>query len=109
KRAIKNHAGDVAAIFALLVLSVVIAGYILSKERLRFPFIESTPFTMNAEFQTAQAVTPGQGQSVRVSGVPIGEIGGVSSQNGVAVGSMQIDAKHKPTIQPNNTAPLRPP
>ena len=54
-------------------------------ERLRFPFIESTPFTLNAEFSTAQAVTPGQGQTVRVSGVQIGEIGGVKLQNGMAV------------------------
>ncbi|MGZ4287265.1 MAG: hypothetical protein ACXVHB_23695, partial [Solirubrobacteraceae bacterium] len=31
---------DVAAILALLVLSFVVAGYILGKERFRFPFIE---------------------------------------------------------------------
>ncbi|HET7048381.1 MAG TPA: MlaD family protein [Solirubrobacteraceae bacterium] len=108
KRAIKNHAGDVAAILALLVLSVAIAGYILSKERLRFPFIDSTPFTMNAEFSTAQAVTPGQGQSVRVSGVQIGEIGGVKLQNGIAVVTMQIDPKYKHLIHQNATALLRP-
>ena len=108
KRAIKNHAGDVAAIFALLVLSVAVAGYILTKERLRFPFIESTPFTMNAEFSTAQAVTPGQGQSVRVSGVQIGEIGGVKLENGVAVVTLQIDQKYKHLIHQNATALLRP-
>src|SRR5581483_4526865 len=83
KRAIKTHAGDFAAILVLLVLSVVVAGYILNHERLRFPFIQSSPFTMNAEFSTAQAVTPGQGQSVRVSGVQIGEIGSVSLKNGI--------------------------
>ena len=108
KRAIKNHAGDVAAIFALLVLSVGIAGYILTKERLRFPFIQSTPFTMKAEFSTAQAVTPGQGQSVRVSGVQIGEIGGVKLDNGVAVVTLQIDPKYKHLIHQNATALLRP-
>jgi phospholipid/cholesterol/gamma-HCH transport system substrate-binding protein len=108
KRAIKNHAGDVAAIVALLVLSVAVAGYILTKERLRFPFIQSTPFTMNAAFSTAQAVTPGQGQSVRVSGVQIGEIGNVKLQNGVAVVSMQIDPKYKHLIHQNATALLRP-
>jgi phospholipid/cholesterol/gamma-HCH transport system substrate-binding protein len=108
KRAIKNHAGDVAAIAALLVLSVAIAGYILTKERLRFPFIQSTPFTMKAEFSTAQAVTPGQGQSVRVSGVQIGEIGGVKLQDGMAVVTMQIDQKYKHLIHQNATALLRP-
>jgi phospholipid/cholesterol/gamma-HCH transport system substrate-binding protein len=108
KRAIKNHAGDVTAIIVLLLLSVVVAGYILSKERLRFPFVQSTPFTMNADFSTAQAVTPGQGQSVRVSGVQIGEIGGVTLKNGVAVVSMQIDQKYKHLIHQDATALLRP-
>ena len=78
KRAIKNALGDFVAILALLVLSVAVAGYILDHERFRFPLIQSAPFKINAEFSTAQAVTPGQGQSVRVSGVQIGDIGGVS-------------------------------
>ena len=108
KRAIKNHAGDFAAIIGLLVLSVVIAGYILNHERLRFPFIQSTPFTINAEFQTAQAVTPGQGQSVRVSGVQIGEIGSVALKNGMAVVSLSIDQKYKHLVHTNATALLRP-
>ena len=108
KLAIKNHAGDFVAIFALLLLSVVVAGYILTKERLRFPFIESTPFTMNAEFSTAQAVTPGQGQSVRVSGVQVGEIGGVKLENGVAMVTLQINQKYKHLIHQNATALLRP-
>ena len=35
--AIKKHWGDAAAILALLVLALVVAGYILGKERFRFP------------------------------------------------------------------------
>jgi phospholipid/cholesterol/gamma-HCH transport system substrate-binding protein len=108
KRAIKTHAGDFGAILALLVLAIVVAGYILNHERLRFPFIQSSPFTVNAEFQTAQAVTPGQGQSVRVSGVQIGDIGGVTLQNGVAVVQMSIDQKYKHLIHTDATALLRP-
>ncbi len=92
----------------LLVLSVAVAGYILSHERLRFPFIESTPFTVNAEFSTAQAVTPGQGQTVRVSGVQVGEIGNVSLKNGVAIVSMDIDQKYKHLIHTDAYALLRP-
>ena len=78
KRAIKKHSGDFVAILVLLVLSIVVAGYILNHERLRFPLIQSLTFTIDAEFSTAQAVTPGQGQSVRVSGVQIGDIGAVT-------------------------------
>ena len=108
KRAIKTHISDFAAILVLLVLSVAVAGYVLSHERLRFPFIESSPFTMNAEFSTAQAVTPGQGQTVRVSGVQIGEIGGVTLKNGIAIVSMNIDQKYKRLIHTDAYALLRP-
>ena len=108
KRAIKTHITDFAAILVLLVLSVVVAGYILNHERFRFPFIQSTPFTVNAEFSTAQAVTPGQGQSVRVSGVQIGQIGAVTLNNGMAVVQMQIDDQYSHLIHTNATALLRP-
>jgi phospholipid/cholesterol/gamma-HCH transport system substrate-binding protein len=107
-RAIKTHMGDFAAIIVLLLLSIVVAGYVLSHERFRFPFIEASPYTLNAEFSTAQAVTPGQGQSVRVSGVQIGEIGSVSLKNGVAIVQLQIDPKYKNLIHTNATALLRP-
>jgi phospholipid/cholesterol/gamma-HCH transport system substrate-binding protein len=108
RRAIKNHASDFAAIIVLLVLSVAVAGYILNHERFRFPFIQSAPFTINAEFSTAQAVTPGQGQSVRVSGVQIGQIGSVTLKNGIAIVSMQIDQNYKHLIHTNASALLRP-
>ncbi len=108
KRAIKTHAVDFSAIIVLLVLSVVVAGYILNHEGLRFPFIQSSPFTINAEFSTAQAVTPGQGQSVRVSGVQVGTVGGVTLNNGMATVQMDIDPKYKGVIHQNWTALLRP-
>ncbi|MHB8694591.1 MAG: MlaD family protein [Solirubrobacteraceae bacterium] len=108
KRAIKAHRRDFFAILGLLALSIAVAGYLLSHERLRFPLIESTPFTIKAEFETAQAVTPGQGQSVRVSGVQIGQISGVELKNGVAVVNMAIDQKYKGLIRQDATALLRP-
>jgi len=107
-RAIKTHMTDFVAIVVLLVLSVAVAGYVLSHERFRFPFIESAPYTLNAEFSTAQAVTPGQGQSVRISGVQVGEIGSVSLKNGLAVVQLQIDPQYKNLIHTNATALLRP-
>ncbi len=108
KRAIKTHAFDAAAIVALVVLSVAVAGYILHHERLRFPLIQSAPFTLSADFSTAQAVMPGQGQSVRVSGVQIGEIGNVKLENGIAVIQMNIDQQYRHLIHQDATALLRP-
>ena len=108
KRAIRTHAADFVAILVLVALSIVVAGYILSHQGLRFPFVEASPLTYHAEFSTAQAVTPGQGQTVRVSGVQVGTIGGVTLKNGVASVAMDIDPKYKGLIHQDATALLRP-
>jgi phospholipid/cholesterol/gamma-HCH transport system substrate-binding protein len=108
KRAIRNHLGDFTAILGLLVLSVAVAGYILNHERLRFPLIQSSPFEINAEFSTAQAVAPAQGQTVRVSGVQVGDIGGVALRHGLAVVSLEINQQYRHLIHANATALLRP-
>lgn len=107
-RAIKTHAVDFAAIVGLLVLSAAVAGYILNHQGFRFPFIQSSPFTINAQFSTAQAVMPGQGQAVRVSGVQIGEVGGVTLNDGIATVQLQIDSKYRHLIHANWTALMRP-
>jgi phospholipid/cholesterol/gamma-HCH transport system substrate-binding protein len=108
KRAIKNHAGDFAAIMALLVLSLFVAGYIVLHERLRLPFISASQYSINADFTTAKAVTPGQGQTVNISGVRVGEIGAVTLKNGIAVVRLDIDKKYQHVIHQDATALLRP-
>ncbi|MGA8333651.1 MAG: MlaD family protein [Solirubrobacteraceae bacterium] len=108
KRAIREHWKDFGAILGLLVITIAVAGYILTNERLSIPFISPSTYTLNADFQTAQAVTPGQGQSVRISGVQIGLISGVSLKNGEGVVKMSIDKKYENVIRTNWTALLRP-
>ena len=108
RRAIKNHSTDFIAFLVLIVLAVLVVGYILHEEGFRFPFIQSSPFTVNAEFSTAQAVTPGQGQTVRVSGVQIGTLSGVTLSNGHAIVKMSIDPKYRNLIHTDATALLRP-
>ncbi len=108
KRAIREHWKDFAAILGLLVITVGVAGYILTNERLSIPFITPSTFTLNADFSTAQAVTPGQGQSVRISGVQIGLITGVALKNGEGVVKMSIDKKYEGLIRTNWTALIRP-
>jgi phospholipid/cholesterol/gamma-HCH transport system substrate-binding protein len=108
RRAIKNHLTDFIAILVLIVLAVAVTGYILHNEGLRFPFVQSTPFTVNAAFSTAQAVTPGQGQTVRVSGVQIGTLSNVTLKDGYAIVKMGIDKKYRRLIHTDATALLRP-
>ena len=108
KKAIKDHARDFAALIGLFVVALGVGGYILANQRLRFPVIEDKPMKLRAEFSTAQAVTPGQGQTVRVSGVKVGDVGAVKLENGRAVVTLEILPKFKDLVHENATALLRP-
>jgi phospholipid/cholesterol/gamma-HCH transport system substrate-binding protein len=108
KVAVRKHYKDFLAVVALVVVAGGVSVYILGKQRLRFPFIQEKPFVLNAEFQTAQAVIAGQGQTVRVSGVRIGDIGAVELKDGRAIVRMDIDPKYKHLVHKDATALLRP-
>jgi phospholipid/cholesterol/gamma-HCH transport system substrate-binding protein len=95
-------------VVAMFALGVGIAGYILAHQRLRFPLVEEAPLSLRMELSTAQAVTPGQGQTVRVSGVQVGEIGEVSLEEGHAVVELLIDPEYEGLIRADATALLRP-
>jgi phospholipid/cholesterol/gamma-HCH transport system substrate-binding protein len=101
------HARPFAAVVGLALIAAVVAGYILSHQRLRFPW-EGRPFQLQAAFSTAQAVTPGQGQTVRVSGVRVGDISGVKLKDGRAVVTMDLDPEYKDLVHTDATALLRP-
>jgi phospholipid/cholesterol/gamma-HCH transport system substrate-binding protein len=105
KRAIKLHRRDFLAIAALIVMAAAVTGYILSHQP-AFSFNKSY-YTVSAAFAAAPAVEPGQGQSVNIAGVPVGEVGGVTLQNGQAVVSMNIERKYAP-IYRNASVLLRP-
>jgi phospholipid/cholesterol/gamma-HCH transport system substrate-binding protein len=92
--AIRKRLGDFTAIVVLVVIATAVAGYVLHNERLRFPFIQEAPFKLKAELQTAQAVTPGQGQTVRVAGVRIGDLAKVDLKNGRAIVTLDIDPEY---------------
>ena len=108
RRAIVSHMRDFVALLVLFAIAVGVSGYILAHQRLRFPFIEEKPFVLHAEFSDAQAVVPGQGQTVRVAGMRIGDIGDVELRNGVAVVKMEIDREHKRLVRRDASALLRP-
>ncbi len=108
KRAIKDHAVDFAAILALFVVAIGVSLYILNEQRMRFPLIEDKPFQIKGAFTTGQAITPGQGQTVRVSGVRVGDISKVDLVNGQAIITFDLDKKWKGLVRTNWTGLLRP-
>src|SRR5215210_7980102 len=107
RTAIRKNFADFMAILAVVVLGLGIGAYILSNQRLRFPLIEEPFYTVKAELPDAQAVTPGQGQTVVVAGVRVGDIGSVELEDGKAVVALQLEPKYKGLIREDASALLR--
>src|SRR5829696_1502272 len=107
RKAIRDHLRDFLAILGLLIVALFATYIIVQNERLRIPLLEAKAFELKAEMSTAQAVTPGQGQTVRVAGVRVGDIDKVDYEDGHAVVTMAIDRKFLPVYK-NATILLRP-
>jgi phospholipid/cholesterol/gamma-HCH transport system substrate-binding protein len=107
RSAIRKHLPDFLAIVALFVLGSGVAAYILANQRLRFPLIEEKPFVLEMELANAQAVQPGQGQTVRSAGVEIGKIGEVELEEGLAVVEMELEPRYEGFVREDATALLR--
>jgi phospholipid/cholesterol/gamma-HCH transport system substrate-binding protein len=111
-RAIREHLRDFVAILVLVVLAVVTTGVILVQQSANFPswlpILGTDRFQLKAEFPTAQAVTPGQGQTVTIAGINVGTVSGVTLDSGRAVVTMDVETKYAPLIQTDATMLLRP-
>ena len=109
--AIRKRAREFLAVLALVVIAAVVGGYILVNQRFTLPgwvpVLGTEVFKLKAQFSTAQAVTPGQGQTVNVAGVKVGEISDVELVDGRAVVSMNLEPKYD-TVYPDAHVLLRP-
>ena len=111
RTAIRKHRWDFIAVLGIFVVALAVGSFILGHQRFYLPKwvpIAGTDFvSYKAEFATAQSVTPGQGQSVDIAGVPVGELTKVELQGGRAVITMKIRRKYAHVYQ-DATALLRP-
>jgi phospholipid/cholesterol/gamma-HCH transport system substrate-binding protein len=111
RRAIRKHLRDFVAVFFLFVLALGVAGYILSNQRFYLPawvpVVGTDFFELEAELSTGQAVVPGQGQTVNIAGVKVGEVGEVELEDGRAVVQMLIKDEYKQVYR-DATILLRP-
>ena len=107
KRAIIKNARWVVTIFGLALLSAAVTGYILTEQGFRFPW-EATPQRIYVDLDNAQAVTPGQGQSVQVAGVKIGTIAAVKLNEGRARVALDIEPVNRGLVRKDAKAMLRP-
>jgi phospholipid/cholesterol/gamma-HCH transport system substrate-binding protein len=108
KTAIRKHLFDFLAVIGVFLLGLAVAVYILSQQDFRFPLVESKPKRIAVELENAQAVQPGQGQTVRVAGVEVGRIADVEVEEGVAVVQLEMLPEYEDLIREDATALLRP-
>lgn len=109
---IARYSGSFTAIVVLIVVALLVGGYILSQERLTlpswFPVLGHEHFLVKADFQTGQALAPGQGQAVTIAGAKIGEVESVELRHGIAVVSMELTPKYARYIHRDATLLVRP-
>ena len=112
RTAIRKHMSDVALLLAILVVALGVGGYILSQQRFYLPAwvpgVGTDFFTVNGEFSSAKSVTPGQGQTVTIAGVNVGEISKVELVEGRARVEMRIKQRYARKVRKDATLLLRP-
>ena len=65
-------------------------------------------YVVNAEFQTAKSVTPGQGQTVTIAGVNVGELAKVELKDGRAIVQLKLKNEYGERVRKDATLLLRP-
>jgi phospholipid/cholesterol/gamma-HCH transport system substrate-binding protein len=111
-RQARGHRKDTIAIVVLALAGLVMMLGIFTQQKASLPswlpFVGEEFEHISAEFTTAQAVTPGQGQAVDIAGIQIGKVASVDLEDGHAVVGMDIEPKYMELIHPNATLLLRP-
>jgi phospholipid/cholesterol/gamma-HCH transport system substrate-binding protein len=111
-RQARGHRKDTIAIFVLALAGIVMMLGIFTQQKASLPawlpLVGEEFDHITAEFSTAQAVTPGQGQAVDIAGIQIGKVTSVDLENGHAVVGMDIEPKYMELIHPNASLLLRP-
>jgi phospholipid/cholesterol/gamma-HCH transport system substrate-binding protein len=105
-RQILRYAPALIAVTVMALLAAGVAFYVLAHQRVRFPW--QSRYTVRIELVSAQAITPGQGQTIDVAGVAVGDITDVTLRDGLAVVTGEIDPHKLPHVYRNATALVRP-
>jgi len=111
-RQARGHRKDTIAIFVLALAGIVMMLGIFTQQKASLPawlpLVGEEFEHISAEFSTAQAVTPGQGQAVDIAGIQIGKVTSVDLENGHAVVGMDIEPQYMKLIHPDASFLLRP-
>lgn len=110
-RGVRKQLPNFLWLCGMIAVGLGVGAYLLSHQRIPWPHwvpgLGKEYFYVNAEFQNAAGVLPGQGNAVTVAGVKVGEIAGVKLKDGKAVLKLRLDAEHG-HVHPDATLLLRP-
>jgi phospholipid/cholesterol/gamma-HCH transport system substrate-binding protein len=108
----RGHRKDTIAIIVLAFAGIAMMLGIFTQQKASLPawlpLVGEEFEHISAEFSTAQAVTPGQGQSVDIAGIEIGKVTSVDLEDGHAVVGMDIVPEYMELIHPDASFLLRP-
>jgi phospholipid/cholesterol/gamma-HCH transport system substrate-binding protein len=111
-RQARGRRKDTIAIVVLTIAGIVMMLGIFVNQKASLPSwlpIVGEEFEhISAQFATAQAVTPGQGQAVDIAGIQVGKVTSVDLENGHAVVGMDIEPKYMKLLHPDASFLLRP-
>lgn len=112
KRAITTHIKDILAIIGLIIIALAVLLFILSNQKAALPSwipgLGQEFYSINVEMETAQAVTPGQGQTAVIAGINVGKVGASTLEDGIARVRLDIEPKYRELIHPDAQFLLRP-
>jgi phospholipid/cholesterol/gamma-HCH transport system substrate-binding protein len=108
----RGRSKDTVAIVGLALIAVVMTLFIFVQQKASLPswtpFVGESFVHITGEFETAQAVAPGQGQAVVIAGIQVGKITSVELKDGHAVVGMDIEPKYMKLIHPDASLLMRP-
>jgi phospholipid/cholesterol/gamma-HCH transport system substrate-binding protein len=108
----RGRSKDTIAIVFLVVAGVAMTLFVFTQQKASLPswapFVGEEFVHITGEFETAQAVAPGQGQAVDIAGIQVGKITSVALEDGHAVVGMDIEPKYIDLIHPDATLLMRP-
>ena len=112
RRIARERWKDMLAILAVAAFAVAVLLYILSQQKAALPGwipgLGQEFYELNAEYTSAQAVTPGQGQAVTIAGIQVGKVGAVKLEGGRAVVRLDIEPEYASLIRSDATLLTRP-
>ncbi len=112
KRVLERYGVPFAAIILIVVIGMTAAIGILSNQRFYLPkwvpFLGSDFVEYTIDFSSSKSVVPGQGQTVAISGVTVGDISDVNLVNRRGRVTVKIQRQYANRIHTDATAALRP-